>query len=66
MDKKEAKKVLENMIMVAHESMGDDVEKLQTVQAMRVAIACIDHKILCDMEEDTESGLADEIIKKCF
>lgn len=55
MDKKDAKKILENMIMVAHEAMGNDAEKLQTVQAMRVAIACIDHKILCDMEEDDET-----------
>lgn len=55
MDKKEAKKILEDMIMLPHEAIGDEAENLKTVQAMRVAIACINHKILCDMEEDNET-----------
>lgn len=55
MDKKEAKKILEDMIMVSHEAVGDEAEHLKTVEAMRVAIACINHKILCDMEDQNET-----------
>lgn len=54
MDKKEAKEILEDMIMVSHEAMGNKAERLKTVEAMRVAITCIDHKILCDMEAQNE------------
>jgi len=54
MDKKEAKKVLEDMIMVSHEAMGNEAERLKTVEAMRVAIACINNSVLSENFYDTD------------